>query len=573
MVVFVNVIKPQGLEPLQFPTKFRSPSRDVGHQVSAVNLDLTVPIHCRRAGPFAAALWLLSVTTLAAQADGPDLPPLQVGTVEIVGHEVFDEPTQGISAPYRLANRFHVLTRENVIRRELLLGSGDPLDPELLAQTERNLRALPFLRDARVEINPLDTNGDGLPDRADLRIVTWDSWSLTPRVEFERVGDRSVWEVGVSERNLLGWGKEVAASHEVTLDRTANRFWYTDRQLAGSRIALTAAIADLSDGDEQIFTLTRPFYSLQDEWAFSVRAIGFNRRDPLFLDGNEVAQLPHRATWGDVELGWAVLRRSASALRLHAAYRLRKESVAGQRRDFGIAEVGIRSVEHRFVQLTHVNRFERTEDVNLGPQSYGTLGISTSALGGQESRVLFVATGHRRAIAFAPTHFLVGGVGVAARHDHGQWINVLGETRFRYLRKHATRHALVGKLDFRVGRNLNPEVQLVLGTASGLRGYPVRRFAGTRSLLLSAEERWFVAADVGQLLSVGVAAFVDSGFVWPEEESIDLADLKTAVGVSLLLGSNRLSAGPGIRFDVAYALDPVTNTGRWVFNSLSTIEL
>ena len=27
MVVLVNVIKPQGLEPLQFPTKFRSPSR------------------------------------------------------------------------------------------------------------------------------------------------------------------------------------------------------------------------------------------------------------------------------------------------------------------------------------------------------------------------------------------------------------------------------------------------------------------------------------------------------------------------------------------------------------------
>ena len=26
MVVLVNVIKPQGLEPLQFPTKFRSPS-------------------------------------------------------------------------------------------------------------------------------------------------------------------------------------------------------------------------------------------------------------------------------------------------------------------------------------------------------------------------------------------------------------------------------------------------------------------------------------------------------------------------------------------------------------------
>ena len=29
MVVFVNVITPQGLEPLQFPTKFRSPSLQI----------------------------------------------------------------------------------------------------------------------------------------------------------------------------------------------------------------------------------------------------------------------------------------------------------------------------------------------------------------------------------------------------------------------------------------------------------------------------------------------------------------------------------------------------------------
>ena len=529
--------------------------------------------HHMRTGPIAAALWLLSVTVLAAQTDAPDTRPLHVGTIEVVSYEVFDEPTQGISAPYRLANRLHVLTRERVIRRELLLESGDPVDPELIAQTERNLRNLPFLRDARVETHPVDDDGDGLPDRADLRIVTWDTWSLTPRVEFEQVGDRTLWEVGLSERNLLGWGKEVSASHRVTLDRTANSLWYTDRQLAGSRLALTAAIADLSDGDEQILTLSRPFYSLQDAWAFSVRAVAFNRQDPLFLDGQEIARLPHRATWGDVELGRAVVRRPTSTLRVHTAYRLRNESVSDQRRDFGIAEVGIRSVEHRFVQLTHVNRFERTEDINLGAHSYGTVGLSTSALGGQASRVVFVSAGHRRAMVFAPTHFLVGGMGVAARRDRGQWINVLATTTLRYLRKHATRHTLIGKLDLRIGHDLDPERQLVLGTASGLRGYPVRRFAGTRSLLLSAEERWFVADDVGQLLSIGVAAFVDSGFVWPETERLDFADLKTAVGVSLLLGSNRLSAAPGIRFDVAYALDPVTNTGRWVFNSLSMIEL
>ena len=38
MFVFVNVIKPQGLEPLQFPTKFRSPSRSVGRSVGPTRL-------------------------------------------------------------------------------------------------------------------------------------------------------------------------------------------------------------------------------------------------------------------------------------------------------------------------------------------------------------------------------------------------------------------------------------------------------------------------------------------------------------------------------------------------------
>ncbi len=56
--------------------------------------------------------------------------------------------------------------------------------------------------------------------------MAWDTWSLTPRLQFERVDDSAAWEVGVSEANLLGLGKEVSVSHQVTLDRTASRFLY-----------------------------------------------------------------------------------------------------------------------------------------------------------------------------------------------------------------------------------------------------------------------------------------------------------------------------------------------------------
>ena len=40
MVVFVNVIKPQGLEPLQFPTKFRSPSIEDAYENNCDNFVL-----------------------------------------------------------------------------------------------------------------------------------------------------------------------------------------------------------------------------------------------------------------------------------------------------------------------------------------------------------------------------------------------------------------------------------------------------------------------------------------------------------------------------------------------------
>ena len=519
-------------------------------------------------------LGLLSATAGAQSI--PDPSSLRIRAIEIVTHDVFDEPIAGWTDPYRAANRIHITTRESVIRRELLFTSGDVLNPVQLEQTERNLRGLVFLRDARIEAIPVnDDETDGPPEageRVDIRVEVWDIWSLIPRVQFTQIDDTTVWSAGVSDTNLLGWGKEVSVDRIVTLDRSANRFWYRDPQLAGSRLRLTAGVADLSDGDAGLLVVGRPFYALEDTWSFAMQASTFTRSDPLFKDGAETVRLRHLATWGDVEVARAVRHREDSALRLHTAYRVRDDRVAGNRRNFRVLEVGLRSVSHRFVQLTHVNQFQRTEDINLGAQSHATIGLSTPTLGGGEDRVLFLGAGHSRTLAFAPTHFVTGSIGASARHEPQGWASAIGEVRMLYLRQHATRHTMLGKVDLRLGHNLDPEVQLLLGAESGLRGYPVRRFQGTRSLLLGVEERWFIVDDLAQLLSVGVAGFIDSGFAWPDGAPMRLADLKTAIGGSLLLGSPRLSAGPGIRLNLAYALDPLPLTDRWVFSGISTIE-
>ena len=184
-----------------------------------------------------------------------------------------------------------------------------------------------------------------------------------------------------------------------------------------------------------------------------------------------------------------------------------------------------------------------------------------------------MSAGHSRVLAFRSDHFLVGDIGLAGRRESGRWLNTLVLARARYLRKHATRHLWIGRAELQWGHDLDPEIQLLLGAESGLRGYPVRQFAGTRSLLLSAEERWFMADDIGQVLSLGVAAFLDSGFAWPEGESLSLSDLKTAVGGSLLVGSNRLFlVNGGVRLDLGYGVTSVSGVSGWVVSFGSDIE-
>ncbi len=495
-----------------------------------------------------------------------------IGTIVIVTNDVFEERPGVIRIPYVIANKIHISTRERVIQRELLFTVGDPLSQELIEQTERNLRALRFLRDARIETTLVDTNGDGVIDQANLLVQTWDTWSLSPRLDFSSIDVRSTWEIGASEKNLFGLGKEVSVSRRQTLDRGVTRLLYRDQQLGGSRFILTTSLATLTDGNDGYLALERPFFSLQDQWSIAVKAGGFARDDPLIEAGKRVDHLRHTARWADLEFGRAIRRQPTGALRLHAAYRLRKEEVGPERRQFGIVEVGLSSTEHRFVQRTHVNRFERTEDFNLGSQSLVTAGISTPQLGGQGPRALFFSASHQQAIEFSPAKFFIGNVQATGRSREGSWENALITVGVRYLQKHALRHALLGRLEYKQGHRLDPEVQLRLGADNGLRGYPVRQFVGTRTLLFSAEERWFIADDIGQLVSMGLAAFVDSGFAWPDGRSVHLRDLRTAIGASLLVGSNRLSSRPGIRFDFGYALNPESDVGRWVFVTGSDIQ-
>lgn len=492
-----------------------------------------------------------------------------IDEIEIVVEDVFEDG--GVTPPfwaYRMANDLHVKTREHVVRRELLFAEGEPMDEEALAQTERNLRALPFLRRARVEAIPLGEQ------RVRVRVTASDSWSTHPEIRLAKVGNEWIWGVGLRERNLLGYGKQLAVLHDSGLDRDETFVSYGDPRFLGSRFATGVLLSDASDGHRVRFSLVRPFFAIDTPWSLRFVLEDFDRLDPLFEDGERVDELRHVRRRGEAELARAVQRSSTSAVRLHLGYIHTDDEVGGGAdvRRFGIVRAGVSAVSHDFVKLAYLNRFERPEDINLGSQASAFFGASTPTLGGEEQTSYFYFVSASRGLRLNRRGFLLSSASWQARRRNERLENHFTLLRLHLIQKLAEKKLVLAKAIFNYGRNLDPEIQVRLGAEGGLRGYPVRQFNGNRSFLASVEGRWFIADEIGKLVSVGVAAFADSGFAWPEGQPMALRDLRSNVGVSLLLGSNRVSASrPGVRFDVAYALQPIAGRSPWLISAGSQI--
>ncbi len=66
-----------------------------------------------------------------------------IGKIELDVRQIFDEhdPREN-SGLYHLADQLHVRTKQSTIRAQLLFHTGDKYQGRILAETERNLRAL-----------------------------------------------------------------------------------------------------------------------------------------------------------------------------------------------------------------------------------------------------------------------------------------------------------------------------------------------------------------------------------------------------------------------------------------------
>src|SRR3984957_1587504 len=204
-----------------------------------------------------------------------------IGRVEIATHNIFDESdpreTNGL---FRLANHLHIRTKRSTIQAQLLFASGDKYLARKLAETERVLRLLPYVYDARIV--PVHY-ADG---KVDIRVITKDVWTLSPGISFGRSGGTNATNFNLQDSNFLGWGKTLQVSRSSTVDRTSDTAAWTDPNVLGSRWTSALIYVDSSDGTERSLQVAHPFYSLDAPWSTKITALRYDRTISRYNLGN-----------------------------------------------------------------------------------------------------------------------------------------------------------------------------------------------------------------------------------------------------------------------------------------------
>ncbi|MEO8734524.1 MAG: hypothetical protein ABI373_09340, partial [Flavobacteriales bacterium] len=180
---------------------------------------------------------------------------IEIHTLDPFGYSVDDTAQAPVNGLQRWGNRLHRKTRQRVVRNLLLVKPLQPLDPLQVTESERVIRASPFVTEARITVEPVQ----GAKDSVDLVILVHDKWSI----DVDGEGDLSSGSVSVRERNFLGWGQAVEQQVGVVLGQPQLLLSGSHQvyNIRNSYISSNAHYSLGPDGNDIGISLQRPFYS------------------------------------------------------------------------------------------------------------------------------------------------------------------------------------------------------------------------------------------------------------------------------------------------------------------------
>jgi len=451
----------------------------------------------------------------------------------------------------RFAAKQHVTTKESVIRRYLALQLGDRCTEVRRAESERILRAQPFIADATVLA--YDDGQGGVA----LTVSTVDEVSLIIGAGIG--GGSGVHSLLLGEDNLLGTAFHAESQWRKGVHRDTYAAKVVDYQFLGRPYQLRLEGGRRELGSDWGTELSHPF--LTDLQRVSWRTTAgnangyfyFRRPDALpaaiklersysdiggvvrigpplgrlaLVGGSISFEDESPATSPIIVTDTALLADTSQAL----INRYTKHQTARLNALWGVRNV-------HFVRVSGFDALEGTQDLRTGVQLATLLGKGARFLRGNE-RDWFGSTDLYLGMASPISFAALDVAGEGRRDEEGNWDGILTQGRGALYLKPINRHTLISDLEWSGGWKQRIPFQLTFADRDGgLRGFRSADVGGARRVVGHIEDRYLIGRRK-QIATFAVAAFAEGGKLWAGDSPFGVnTPLYASAGVSLLAAS------------------------------------
>ena len=218
--------------------------------------------------------------------EGKIVKKIIITTLDPFGYSVSDTTRKPRNWTERLGNGFHLKTKNNAVKNQMLLRENEPLDSLLLQESERLLRTQRYISSVTTAVKFSGKSKDSV----DVYFRVLDSWSFIPTGEF--TGAKAT--VELNERNFAGLGHNFDNTfiHRFSDSKRGYNLNYIVPNFRNTfiRSAVNYQI-DLDGNYKKNISIERTFYSAFTKWAGGVNVEQQLRRDTIFdLKKNKVFQ-------------------------------------------------------------------------------------------------------------------------------------------------------------------------------------------------------------------------------------------------------------------------------------------
>jgi len=451
----------------------------------------------------------------------------------------------------RALTSVHAVTHPEVIRSFLALHVGEPCTELRRAESERILRAQPFL--AEVRVTTYDDGQGGVR----VAVVTADEVSLLGGLALRGQAPH-IAEARLGEGNLSGEGVSVVGAWAAGLglrDRYGGRV--TDYSMFGRPYEVSVQGTRDVLGGYWTATFVHPFFTDLQRIGWIAQA-GERRTYVSFLNAATVlpplldvrrrfAQIGgigrvqggpgHLALFG-VSLSDEREAPGSQPIVVPPGQGVHPDTNPGLVANYALLNAtrinvlaGIRDV--RFLRVSGFDALSGEQDIKLGTEIGGLLGRSISLLGSGQDVLLasgiYGGTGSR-------TYLLALQAAGEARDaiQRGEWDNIFVGGRAAAYWKPTANHTLVLSEEYALGLDSRIPFALTLGDfRGGVRGFQGSMSIGGERSVTRLEERWLLG-PVKEIGEVGVAGFTDIGQLWAQGVPYGV-NSPTAVGIGFSL--------------------------------------